>query len=312
MINLTDELYFLFPDTKKAKELRVEKGNKRYGLECLPKPGNDSIWDILGEYLCDPDLVILCEDNILEQSEKLSRIEELNLDETEIYWAIEELVRLHEHAHHLFFCRDWIVPAEAINQPPKPDSTQLVSLLDKLIKRELNRQNLGNNQSSTKKVSKVARNLLAIGSILELGQVPRCKVQSLYAKDVIESVPEFVTHSMIDGLDWRLERVFEALDRGHPPQYLGWRGIVNELGTTNQVTRFFIPSLYVLILSLDISTHFGQETAQSNSKTTQISLRDLQNSLVQGKDLLIDFSEETKKSYVMRPKIKEKEWELLD
>ena len=93
-INLTNNLYDLFKTDKCASELRQ--------FDC---PSDDDIWHRLGFYKVG--VVILCEKNIQSEAKKLSESRCLNMTQTQIYWAIEELVRLHEHAHHLFFNLRW-------------------------------------------------------------------------------------------------------------------------------------------------------------------------------------------------------------
>ena len=93
-INLTDNLYDLFKTDNCASELRQ--------FDC---PSDDDIWHRLGFYKIG--VVTLCEKNIQSESKKLSESRSLNMTQTQIYWAIEELVRLHEHAHHLFFNLRW-------------------------------------------------------------------------------------------------------------------------------------------------------------------------------------------------------------
>ena len=93
-INLTDKLYGLFKTDKCASELRQ--------FNC---PSDDDIWHYLGFY--KEGVVTLCEKNIQSEAKKLSESRSLNMTQTRIYWAIEELVGLHEHAHHLFFNLRW-------------------------------------------------------------------------------------------------------------------------------------------------------------------------------------------------------------
>ena len=195
-INLTDKLYSLFKTDNCASELRQ--------FDC---PSDDDIWHYLGFY--KEGVVTLCEKNIQSESKNLSESRSLNMTQTQIYWAIEELVRLHEHAHHLFFDLRW----RTYISNGKPTFIFKSSVLLAKLRRQEGTNVYLKSHTEYEKTS-------ILRSILDL------KVRSCFEKAVIESLPQFAVYFMIRG-NAELEGVFKALDDISPPEYKHWKDIFN-------------------------------------------------------------------------------------
>ena len=131
------------------------------------------------------------------------------MTQTQIYWAIEELVRLHEHAHHLFFNLQW---RNYKTNGKLPFIVQSSATLTKLV---------------AQKDIKVS---LKLHKEYEKTQILRSslnrQVQSCFKEAVIESVPQFAVYFMIKG-NPELEDVFSELDKISPPVYRYWNDISN-------------------------------------------------------------------------------------
>ena len=203
-INLTDRLYGLFKTDKHANEVRK--------MDCPKMIFSDNevvgkIWEILGYYEKEMGTVTLCETNIQATAEELSKSKESKLSKTKIYWAIEELVRLHEHAHHLFFNLQW---RNYKTNGKLPFIVQSSAALTKLV---------------AQKDIKVS---LKLHKEYEKTQILRSSLnrqfRSCFEEAVIESVPQFAVYFMIRG-NAELEGVFKALDDISPPEYKHWRDI---------------------------------------------------------------------------------------
>lgn len=194
-INLTDKLYGLFKTDKCASELRQ--------FDC---PSDDDIWHYLGFY--KEGLVTLCEKKIQSEAKKLSESRRLNMTQTRIYWAIEELVRLHEHAHHLFFHLRWRTYIINGKYPFIVQSSVMLTKLGEL-------RGIKVNLEAHKKyeATQIHRSILVDQ-----------QVQSSFEKEFIESLPQFAVYLMIRG-NAELEGVFKALDDISPPEYKHWRDI---------------------------------------------------------------------------------------
>ena len=203
-INLTDRLYGLFKTDKHANEVRK--------MDC-PKiifSNNEvveNIWELLGYY--KEETATLCETNIQATAEELSKSKKLKMSKTKIYWAIEELVRLHEHAHHLFFNLQW---RNYKTNGKLPFIVQSSAALTKLV---------------AQKDIKVS---LKLHKEYEKTQILRSslnrQVRPCFEEAVIESVPQFAVYFMIKS-NPELEDVFSELDKMSPPVYRYWNDISN-------------------------------------------------------------------------------------
>lgn len=202
-INLTDKLYGLFKTDKCASELRK--------FDC---PSDDEIWHYLGFY--KEGVVTLCEKNIQSESKKLSESIRLNMTQTHIYWAIEELVRLHEHAHHLFFNLRW---RNYQSDGAWPFKSQAKTMLAKLGKQRGITPNL--------EVHERFEGSKGLRSILDLPTPLQNKYYNdIYDKSTIESLAQFAVYYMIRRNE-RLRMVFNQLDEISPKEYRYWNDISN-------------------------------------------------------------------------------------
>ena len=202
-INLTDKLYALFKTDKCASELRK--------FDCA---NNDAIWHRLGFY--KESTVILCENNIQSEAKKLFESSRLNMTQTQIYWAIEELVRIHEHAHHLFFNLQW---RNFKSNGAWPFKSQAATMLVKLGNLRGTNPNL--------KVHERFEGSESLRSILGLSSPLQDKnYNGIYDKTIIESLPQFAVYYMIKRNEW-LRMVFNQLDQNSPKEYRRWNDIFN-------------------------------------------------------------------------------------
>jgi hypothetical protein len=222
ILNLTDELYLLFKTDKYASELR----------KCTCQDG-ESIWHKLGSY--EDGTVILCENNLQIQAKVLYESSDLKMTQTKIYWAIEELVRLHEHAHHLFFNLQW---RNYKSNGKLPFIVQSSAALTKLVAQKDIKVSL--------KLHKEYEKTQILRSILDQQVLPLPRFEN----EVIESLSQFAVYYMIKG-NAELEDVFKELDNLSPPDYRHWNDIFKSCKGYREVDEIaVVPFVFNVVTSV--------------------------------------------------------------
>lgn len=254
-INLTDRLYGLFKTDKHANEVRK--------MDC-PKiifSNNEvveNIWELLGYY--KEETATLCETNIQATAEELSKSKKLEMSKTKLYWAIEELVRVHEHAHHLFSNLQW---RNYKSNGKLPFIVQSSVALSKLV---------------AQKDIKVS---LKLHNEYEKTQIPRSILDQQvlppprFEYEVIESLPQFAVYYMIKG-DAELGDVFKELDNLSPPDYRHWKYIFKSCRDNSGVDGI---SVVHYVFNLVISLLCLNGLMKNVTDATKISIKDVLDSL---------------------------------
>ena len=228
---------------------------------------NGDLWDLLGCY--KNHSVILCENNIQKAAEALFKYQELGIHQTKIYWAIEELVRLHEHAHHLFFCLRW--RSLSINVGYFPFLVQA----GELLLAEGKRRKVNTQIEIHKNYEKTAMLRGSLGDDIE------SKLQQ-FQQEIIESVQQFVVHNFAESNEV-LNKVFNALDQHSPKIYRHWKEIDEAISKNSAKKRMIIPALYNLITAVLVSPALQNATGNMGSRVT---LDDLLESIGPNEEIL--------------------------
>ena len=247
ILNLTDKLYCLFKTDKYASELRK--------FDC---PNDDDIWHYLGFY--KKGKVTLCESNIQSEAKKLFESNHLNMPQTKIYWAIEELVRLHEHPHHLFFNLQW---RNYKSNGKLPFIVQSAAALTKLEEQKDIKVSLKLHKEYEK--TKIFRSVLDQQVLTPKG----------FENEVIESLAQFAVYYMIKG-NTELKYVFKELDNISPPDYRYWKDIFKSCRGYREVDGIsVIPFVFNVVTSVLSSNGLMKNVTDP----TKISIKNVLDSL---------------------------------
>ena len=225
MLNLTDGLYSLFHSRDRATE------EVRRDCSPITDLGDDKIWDLLGYYEIASGRVVLCENNIQNAANKIHKDEIRDIPRTRIYWALWELVRLHEHAHHLFFRTSWKnMRSHGSYHPFIANRTIILAEEGKRLK-----QSVSLKAHERAELMETQRNLLG---------VPIAPIK--YSDDIIESLPQFATRAMMAGVDDTFREIFDAIDGHQPAQYRHWSEVEKEVKECEGSYKFSVPCVYNL------------------------------------------------------------------
>jgi hypothetical protein len=176
------------------------------------------------------------------------------MTQTQIYWAIEELVRLHEHAHHLFFNLRW---RNYQSDGAWPFKSQAETLLVKLAKQRGITPNL--------KVHERFDNTKSLRSILDLPTPLKGKYYiGIYDKSIIESLAQFAVYHMIRKND-SLRIVFNQLDEISPKEYRYWKDISKSCkGYRDYGEITVVPYVFNVVTSVLSSTGLNPGVVPTN------------------------------------------------